>query len=68
MVNTDKLRAIIVERRKSGSKVAKALGMSEKTFYTHMKRGVFGSDDIEKMIEYLEIDDPMSIFFAKTVT
>lgn len=68
MVNCDKLKGIMAERGKSGVKVAKYLGMSDKTFYSHMKRGVFGSDDIEKMIDYLEIEDPMSIFFTKEVT
>ena len=30
-----------------------------------MKKGVFGSDEIEKMIDYLNIEEPMPIFFAK---
>jgi hypothetical protein len=33
-----------------------------------MKNGVFGSDEIEEMIDYLNIEEPMPIFFAKTVT
>jgi hypothetical protein len=53
---------------KTGEDVAKHLGMSSKTFYLRMKTGVFGSDEIEKMIEYLNIEDPMPIFFAKEVT
>ena len=35
-----------------------------KTFYSKMKNGVFGSDEIQTMIKILDIDDPMSIFFA----
>ena len=33
-----------------------------------MKKGVFGSDEIEQMIQILKIKDPMSIFFAQMVT
>ena len=65
MVNTDKLRGIMAERRKSGADVAKMLGMSDKTFYMRMKSKIFGSDEIEKMIDYLDISDPMPVFFAK---
>lgn len=68
MVNTDKLLGIIAEQHKSQEDVAKALNMSRKTFYNRMKNKVFGSDEIEGMIEYLDITDPMPIFFAETVT
>nr|DAW31487.1 MAG TPA: hypothetical protein [Caudoviricetes sp.]DAX45217.1 MAG TPA: hypothetical protein [Caudoviricetes sp.] len=30
-----------------------------------MSKGVFGSDEIEIMIDYLSIEDPMKIFFGK---
>ena len=49
----------------SQSDVAKAIGITPKTFYTKMKNGVFGSDEIEAMISVLKIDKPMEIFFAK---
>lgn len=65
MINTDKLRGIIAERRRSQEEVAKALKITPKTFYLKMKKGVFGSDEIEIMIDFLNIDDPMAIFFAK---
>lgn len=65
MIATDKLRGIIAERGVSQRKVAEMLGMTEKTFYTKMKKGVFDSDEIDAMISLLEIDDPMQIFFAK---
>ena len=43
---------------------AKHLGMTEKTFYTKMKKGVFDSDEMAEMITYLGIDNPYEIFFA----
>ena len=68
MVNTDKLLGIMAERHKTQQEVAKALGMSSKTFYLRMKSKVFGSDEIEIMIEYLDIDNPMPVFFDNKVT
>ena len=65
MVDTNKLRGAIVANGLTQEDVAKHLKMSSKTFYLRMKNGVFGSDEIEKMIDYLKIDDPMQIFFAK---
>ena len=64
MIATDKLRGIISERGTSQRKVAKALGMTEKTFYSKMKRGVFDSDEIQSMIDLLNIENPAEIFFA----
>ena len=68
MVDTDRLRGLIVQNKKTQEDVAKYLNIAPKTFYSKMKRKVFGSDEIEKMIDYLNIDDPVSIFFAKEVT
>lgn len=65
MVDINRLKSVFVLNGKTGEDVAKYLGMSSKTFYSRMKKGVFGSDEIEKMIDFLKIDDPMSIFFAK---
>ena len=39
--------------------------MSDKTFYLKMKKGVFGSDEIDKMIQYLHIEHPEEIFLVK---
>lgn len=68
MVDTKKLRGCIVANGLTQEEVAKNLGIAPKTFSLRMKKGVFGSDEIEKMIEILKIDDPMPIFFAKNVT
>lgn len=65
MIRTDKLRGVIAERGLSQADVAKSIGIAPKTFYEKMKIGVFGSDEIETMIDLLKIEDPVSIFFAK---
>ena len=68
MIRTDALKGLIVEKGLSQVKVATAMGITPKTFYEKMKRGVFGTDEVEIMIELLVIEDPMKIFFAQEVT
>ena len=68
MIRTDKLRGVIAERGKSQADVAAMIGITPKTFYEKMKIGVFGSDEIQKMIIGLRINNPMDIFFASEVT
>lgn len=64
MIRTDKLKGVIAERGLSGAKVAKLIGITPKTFYEKMKKGVFGSDEIEVMVKILDIEQPAEIFFA----
>lgn len=65
MINTDKLRGIIAENRKTQADVAKMLNMTPKTFYARMRKGVFESNEIQIMIDELNIDNPMDIFFVR---
>lgn len=64
MIAVNELKGIIVSRGLSQKKVARHLNLSEKTFYSKMKKGIFNSDEIKEMVNYLNISDPMSIFFA----
>lgn len=64
MIKTNKLKGLIVENGYTQSDIAKAIGISPKTFYEKMKRGVFTSDEIQIMIKKLGIKNPSSIFFA----
>ena len=68
MINTNKLKGIIVENGYTQQDVAQMIGITPKTFYEKMKKGVFGSDEIQIMIDNLDIDDPAGIFFAEKVT
>ena len=65
MIDTNALRGRIAEKGLSQSRVAKHIGITPETFYRKMNRGVFGSDEIEKMVSLLEIEDPVRIFFKK---
>lgn len=64
-MDVNKLRGVMAERRCSQHQLAKHLGMSDKTFYNKMKRGVFGTDEVAKMIEYLKITNPAEIFLPQ---
>ncbi len=68
MIDTNRLRATWVSKGITQTQVASEIGLSSKTFSLKMKKGVFGSDEIEKMIDFLNIDNPMDIFFVKRVT
>lgn len=65
MVNINELRGVIAKNGKTQSDVAKMLNITPKTFYSRMRKGVFGSDEIQIMIKELHIENPMEIFFAK---
>ena len=65
VIKTDELRGIIAKNGLSQSDVAKMIGITPKTFYEKMKSGVFGSDEIQIMIDNLHIENPIAIFFAK---
>lgn len=68
MVNTDELRGIFAKNKKTQTDIAKMIGVTPKTFYLRMQKGVFGSDEIQIMINELNIENPMEIFLAQEVT
>lgn len=63
-MNTAKLRGIIAERGYSQKSVAKHLGITPKTFYSKMKKGVFGTDEVSRMVKLLTIENPSDIFLS----
>ena len=68
MIDVNKLRGRMAEKGRNGQDMAKVIGKTPKTFYSKMKAGVFDSDEIMAMVEDLEIQNPMEIFFADEVT
>ena len=64
-MKVDKLRGIIVSKGMTQEQVARLIGISPKTFYNKMKKHVFGTDEVQAMVELLEIDDPADIFLHK---
>lgn len=68
MIDTNALKAVIVSNGMTQQEVAEQIGITPKTFYTKMKKGVFGSNEMEAMIRLLSIKNPTEIFFAKEST
>lgn len=68
VIRVDKLRGLMAEKGFTGVDMASKLNITPKTFYDKMSKGVFGSDEMEIMINVLDISDPVSIFFASEVT
>lgn len=68
MLNVLEFKAAMVRKGYTQKMLAEILGISEKTFTERIKTKRFGSDEIEKLIEVLEISNPMPIFFSNTVT
>ena len=64
MVNVNLLRSYIVRAGYKQKDVAKMLGMSEQTFTRKLKKRVFGTDEAAKIVEFLHIENPQSVFFA----
>lgn len=64
MIQTNKLKEIITKEGKSQKEVAAAVGVPEKTFCQKMKKGTFGSDEMQKLTNYLHITNPGELFFA----
>ena len=46
MVDTNALKGIIVAKGMTQQEVAKKIGISPKTFYHKMQKGIFGSDEM----------------------
>lgn len=61
----NKLAAKIVENGLTQKELAEKLNISSKTFYNKMKKGVFGTDEVVKMIKILNIENPSEIFLQE---
>lgn len=68
MVDTNKLKGLIVERGMTQTFVAESLGISRKSWYDRITKGKFDSDEIYSLIKILDIDNPTPIFFVDSDT
>lgn len=67
-MNINKLKGMMTEKGYTQVEIAEKLGISPKTLSNKLKKEVFNSDEINKLIEILDIKNPMEIFFANKVT
>ena len=68
MLDVNALKAEMVRNGYNQQTLAQEIGITSRTFANRLKTGDFGSKEIEIMIKKLKLDDPISIFFAKSVT
>lgn len=69
MFNKLKFKAVVVENGKTLSEVAEHLDMNTSTLYRKMN-GIseFDREEINKICNYLNLDSPIDIFFANSLT
>lgn len=68
MIRTDLLNGEIARAGFTKSSLARKIGMTPKTFYSKEKKGVFGSDEIVKIVKECGIAEPVPIFFPEFVS
>ena len=68
MVAANLLRAELAKNSMTQADLAREIGLSPQTLSKKLKKGVLGSDEIERILNVLPIEDPMSVFFAKKVS
>ena len=64
MVNTDKIRGLMAEKKITGKDMAKAMGISPNTFSAKMKEGIFNTNEMQVIVDVLSIENPLPIFFC----
>lgn len=62
MVDVASLKAEMARHDITQKELAKCMGISQRTLYNKFKSGIFGSDEMEKMIDILKIDNPAAVF------
>lgn len=62
MIKTNELKRLFDKKGIFQAKMADYIGITPKIFYEKMKIGVFGSYEIQIMINKLDIDNPIDIF------
>ena len=55
MLNTNEIRGLISKNGLSQRRIAKLIGVTEKTFYLKMREGVFRTDELEAIAGILGI-------------
>lgn len=68
MLNVLEFKAAMVRKGFTQKTLAQQLGISEKTFCNRIKEKRFHTEEIEKLIPLLEINNPMQIFFDGITT
>lgn len=65
MIDVNKLKGKMVEKGYTNKKMASVLGIHKDTLGRKLRAGKFGTDEVSKFIEVLDIENPAEIFFVK---
>jgi hypothetical protein len=68
MVRVDLLHGEMARAGYNRTSLSKKIGISPNTFLRKEKLGIFGSDEIVKIVQLCNIENPMPIFFPEFVT
>ena len=68
MFNEREFEAQLVRKGIKKYELAEKLGMTYTNLYRKIKTGRFTREEIGKIIDIAEIEDPMTIFFADELT
>lgn len=68
LLDVNKLKAAIVAKGLRQKDVAAALGITDRNFRYKLSKKKFYNTEIEVLIDVLNIESPMEIFFAKDVS
>lgn len=64
-MNTNLLKAEIVKNGLTQKEFCKSIKMAQSTFIRKIHKGVFNTDEIERMVNVLNLKRPEQIFFGK---
>lgn len=64
-MNTNLLKAEIVKNGLTQKEFCKSIKMAQSTFIRKIRKGVFNTDEIERMVNVLNLKRPEQIFFGK---
>ena len=65
MTNAKLLKIEMVKKGFNQRTLCNEINMSQATFTRRLRKGIFKSDEVAKIIEVLDLKNPMEIFFSK---
>jgi hypothetical protein len=69
MIDINKLKGKFVEKGyDTQEKQAEVIGISVKTLQNKLRKGIFNSNEIFRIMEVLDLKNPSPIFFVKNIS
>lgn len=68
MVNINELKACIARAGKTTEETYEAIGLTKRQWYSRLENAKFDTDEMYELCDFLNIENPMPVFFAPKVT